>query len=55
MGKETGKVILVNVERCEGINCRSDEEIEEFIRSNSILMLLNQQEYRPEDYTEDVI
>ena len=45
----------MNVEKCFGDNCASDHDIEEFIISHQIAMLLNQGSYSPEDYSKDYV
>ena len=49
------KMIDFRLRKCSGENCKSDEEMLEFVEQLSIVIIHNQQTYMPDLYTEDSI
>ena len=43
----------MNIEKCKGPDCASDEEIEEWVTSHFMAVFINQGIYYPERYGQD--
>lgn len=53
--KVEGRGLIINFKACEGTNCKPQEEINQFLEENTLLLVLNNQIYQPEVYTEEAI
>ena len=50
-----GRIVVADVKPCSGDGCKTDEEIEDFVKSSMIVLMVNNQQYLPEEYSDQVI
>ena len=48
-----GQIVTISIKTCKGHNyCRSEDEINKFVETHSLMMFYNQQQYNTEGYGE---
>ena len=50
-----GQLLALRVTKCDGSDCASEEEFEEFQRTYSLVSLTNQIEYLPSEYGKETL
>ena len=46
---------MIDVTSCMGEECLSDQEIDEYLDTHGLAVMMNSQKYQPEVYTEEAI
>ena len=45
LNTERGSVVQAMITRCEGPHCKTEDEIDTFVRDHRIILIRNQQDY----------